>query len=187
MKRTRRNVATVSLSSFSTSCGWHCRGTGALRLLTDSTLLPTVLHRDPAAALHLLRHAVVHRGVGGPTYRAFLPPPPPVAPARQRGDARDVQPPHHSRIGLPRLSDDRRGLHDYRLPVWWRFVGGGRRWHWRGIRVVLVRAAAASSPRLARGGANVHEVEEGGAYSEVALPLPSTFRELPGLVGVSRA
>jgi Family of unknown function (DUF6328) len=114
-------------------------------------------------------------------------PPPPVAPARQRGDAQDVQPPHHCRIGLPRLGDDRRGVHDHRLPVRGHFVGGGRRRHRGGFRVVLVRAAAASSARLARGGANVHDVDDGIAYSEVALPLPATFRELPGLVGVSRA
>ena len=108
-------------------------------------------------------------------------PPPPVASARQRGDAQDVQPPHHSRIGLPRFGDDRRSVHDHRLPVRGRFVGGGRRRHWGGFRVVLVRAAAASPARLARGGANVHEVGAGVDYADVSLYLPAHFRELLGL------
>src|SRR5215212_9430853 len=89
------------------------------------------------------------RGFCGAAHRAFLPAPPPVAPARQGGEAQGSQPPEHRGVGLPRPGDDRRHFLDHGRPVRGCCCGGERCWARRGVGVVLVRAAAASPTKVA--------------------------------------
>jgi hypothetical protein len=71
-----------------------------------------------------------------------------AVPTEKGGDAQGRQPPLRVGASLPRLGDDRRDLLDHGLTVRRRRDRSNRR-HWRGVRVSLVRAAAASPPRLA--------------------------------------
>src|SRR5215217_4957978 len=70
-------------------------GAGALRLPAYRALLSRVLFRNPTAAVCVLRHTAVHGDFRGAAHRAFFPPPPPVAPARQGGEAQGSQPPEY--------------------------------------------------------------------------------------------
>jgi hypothetical protein len=58
--------------------------------------------------------------------------------------------PHHLQVKreVQLKCDDRRDLLDHRRTVRWRRRDRSNRRHWRGVRVGLVRAAAASPPRL---------------------------------------
>src|SRR5829696_8198311 len=73
----------------------------------------------------------------------------PMASRRKGGDTQGGQPPLRVGANLPRLGDDRRDLLDHRRTVRWRRRDHCNRRHWRGIRMGLVRAAAASPPCLA--------------------------------------
>jgi hypothetical protein len=73
----------------------------------------------------------------------------PVAPRRKGGDTQGGQPPLRIEANLPRLGDDRRDLLDHRRTVRWRRHDLSNRRRWRGIRMGLVRADAASPPCLA--------------------------------------
>src|SRR5215203_5257702 len=76
----------------------------------------------------------------------------PMASRRNGGDTQGGQPPLRVGANLPRLGDDRRNLLDHRRTVRWRRRDRSNRRNWRGVRVGLVRVAAASPPRLASSG-----------------------------------
>src|SRR5215208_3719060 len=124
-------------------------GAGSLCLLAGSTVLTTVLRRDPAANTRLLRRSAVYRGGGGPAHSAFYPPSPAMVPVHQGGDARGGQLAQHRWDGLPRPGYDRRDLPDHRCLVRRRGGGGCHHRPRRGVRLVLVRGALASLARVA--------------------------------------
>src|SRR5215218_3489089 len=86
------------------AAGSSPRGAGALRLPAYRALLSRVLFRKPTAAVCVLRHAAVHGDFRGAAHRAFVPPPPPVAPARQGGEAQGSQPPEYGGLAFLALA-----------------------------------------------------------------------------------